>query len=185
MRFYQKALALLTSTVLIPCYAAVQIGPLMREEKVLGYTSGGSIQLDITDYARPPFYKGKMPLRYKAEKGLLGTMRLTHWLDYGAFRIDFSSKGERRVPGVGASIPGSARAVTSKGELLAQATVIGLKKGVGFEIEEIHYSNGTPSFRCRSVISFADIGNDGYKAQEVILYGRKTNDYFFLWPTGH
>ena len=106
--------------------------------------------------------------------------RLTQWSDFGIYRNTFSPGTGRGIPGIGASIPGAARTTDSLGRLLAEAHVVNLTKGEGFEINEVHYgADGTPVFRCRSAIDFS-----GYKIRELERTGRKSGDYYFLWPTG-
>lgn len=174
---------MLVALFLMLTFQAQQIekpSSLIREEKVIGHTNEGITEIQVTEYERPPFYHGKLPLMYTTGKRDFSYSRLTLWADFGSFRNTFKLGAHRGIPGVGASIPGSARVTDSQGRLLAEAEVVKLTKDVGFEIEEIHYSrNGSPIFRCKSFIDFS-----GYKVKEVNSTGKKLREYFFLWPTG-
>jgi hypothetical protein len=114
---------------------------LIREEKVLRRTNGVLV-IQVTEHQRPPFYRGEVPFIYvsaKKEFGSVSSVRVTLWNDFKSFRNDFELGSEDHVPGVGLSIPGSARSTNAQGKLLVEAHVVNLKKGQGFEIEEVHY----------------------------------------------
>jgi hypothetical protein len=158
-------------------------GPLMREQKIIQYTKTGLAEIEVTEHYRPPFYRGPMPLKYRTGQHDFGgsTIRWTVWSDFGTFKVDYAPGSQRRVEGFGVSVPGNGRALDPRGRLLAEARGIGLKKAVGFELEETHYSaDMVPIFKCRSFIDF-----DGHKVQEIVLMGTKVSEYFFVWPTGH
>ena len=95
--------------------------------------------------------------------------RTTVWQDFGSFRNTFA---------VDRPYPDNVKTTDSHGNLVAEAHVVNLVKGEGYEIEETHYSAGKKIFTARSFVSL-----DGYKESEKSTQGTKERDYFFVWPS--
>lgn len=134
---------------------------------------------------RPPFFKGKMPLRYHEGKRMLAMdERGTVYQDFGKFRNRFVY---REPANEFSGITDGARTTDSAGRLLAEARVVRFIEGEkgqpvsGIEIEEQYYdAAGKVVFTCRSVIEMGT----GFKVSEKEQKGRKTEDFYFLWPAG-
>jgi len=119
---------------------------------------------------KPLFYKGDMPLRYKVAYGpetvIIGLMKPIYY-DFGDFRNYFiydliTAKG--------------AQTYDREGALLAEAVA---KEGdMGIELEEIHYHDGAPIFKCKCLID----PTFGEKKSQTMEVGKKERDYYFLWP---
>ena len=141
------------------------------------------MEVETTMQEQPPYYSGPLPLTYRSCINQIGFgpssgPDITLWSDFGTFRVSYSQKNERQIPGVGLRIPASAVALDVNGRRVATAQVLNVTRGVGIEIEEIHYSgSGGEEFRCKSKVAF-----HGAKVSESEAVGRKTRDYFFLWP---
>jgi hypothetical protein len=129
---------------------------------------------------KPPFYKDSMPLKYSVgfpPGGLPG-------YSYGSEKPLFYEFDDFTVYFIyeGAIVIG-AQAYDEKKQLLAEVTNIyfyareDMKQGI--DIEELHYdTTGKLIYKCRSVID----PFEKYKTEEKEQIGKKTRDYFFIWP---
>lgn len=152
---------------------------LMKEEKVLGYTRNGETLFEVTHRVSPLFYRGAVPLTFRSGAFEMSFTTITKWAEFDGFRIAYGISGQKKVPGVGASIAATAVATTSDGEVIARAEVVDLVKGSGFFVEEEHLSAaGDISYAAKSFFTF-----EGEKQSESEVRGKKAGDYFFLWPT--
>lgn len=128
---------------------------------------------------KPPFYQGSMPLSYRAaylpggEPGY--TFRIGQPIFYSF--VEFTNYFVYRGP----LIVGS-QTYDRQERLLAEVTNIiyfidGNKQGM--KIEEIHYgTNGRPMFTSRSQVNT----DNGFKMKETEATGKKSRDYYFIWP---
>jgi hypothetical protein len=145
-------------TVGLPDTASGQAGVLVYETEL---------------HQRPPFYKGPMPLRYRAGKRSLGMgMDIVYWHEFAGWRNSFSYSG--------VMILESARATGGSGQLVAEATMVRIDREARRIIfRERHYSSdGRVAFECLGSYS---IGL-GFKLSETETRGTKTREFFFILP---
>lgn len=128
---------------------------------------------------RPKYYNGRMPLYYQAGyppwgmRAAVSGKEIPLFYDFGDFKNWFIYQGPHLV---------GARTQDKSGILLAKARLryfVTDDGRQGIEAEEVHYgADGKPAFSCRSKIS----DDDGFKVAEEDRIGRKTRDYYFIWP---
>lgn len=138
---------------------------------------GPVIVYEHTIQQRPPFYKGPMPLHFKAGKrpfAMNEMITLYHAFDGWKNIFDYTN------PSLAFSgIADHAKTVDDYGRVIAEARLVRILKGQGVEIEETHYtSNGKIQFKCRSQFDFGI----GFKRSEYDAKGTKERDYYFIWP---
>ena len=133
-------------------------------------------------FEKPPFYDGPLPLtfmlgRFAASYGV-GRDIIHNFKNFVNIfiYIDRSNKSK--------GIPNGARTVGTGNKMLAEARLLQLprdatKQPQQIEIEEFHYdADGKLKFKCKSKIDFSS----GFKIGETEATGKKTEEYYFIWP---
>lgn len=126
---------------------------------------------------KPPFYTGRMPLKYKVGYHSWGfpVIRLMKPLfyDFGSFTNWFIYQGITVI---------GAQTRDRNGTLLAESKLCYFpteQVKPRIEAEEIHYNaEEKPIFYCVSEIDAAT----GEKTKEKEMKGKKVNEYYFVWP---
>lgn len=127
----------------------------------------------VTLYQRPPFYKGDMPLVYKAGMRPLGMgMDIVYWHKFNGWENRFSYSSVLVLE--------SAKAYSDSGDLFAELKFVEIvKEKHRYLFREIHYSSaGRIQFEC---LSEYGIGS-GFKLKETGVRGTKKKDFFFILP---
>lgn len=155
--------------------------PIWREIN-LERLEGPTVTYEETVNIQPTFYKGSMPLSFRATKKLFDRVwKISLYQEFEEFRNTFIYP-DRKIAFSG--IASGARTTDASGRLLAEARLLRLiseetEQLQGIEIEEFHYdTNGRFKFKCKSKIDF----RMGFKSAETERIGKKTRDYYFIWP---
>lgn len=134
-----------------------------------------------TLHARPPFYKGPLPLTYSVGEAGIPGLSVTFTMDFGEWHNEFIYLDLNKANYI---LANGARATDGKtGRVLAEAKLIepfiGTPKPL--IVEERHFGeDGKVLFRSKS--SFEK--SNGFKISEGETTGTKVRDYFLLWPIG-
>lgn len=133
----------------------------------------GVLVSDHTLNEKPPFYNGRMPLRYRSGGIPLGGIGvLVLWHEFDDYKIEFKQ---------GAMVE-SATAKDASGHLLAKLRFADLK-GQRARFHETHYArDGSVEFECLSTF-VPKIPQLAFKTEESEQKGKKRTEYFFMLPT--
>ena len=94
------------------------------------------------------------------------------YYDFGSYITFFIYKGTIII---------GAQTYNKEKDLIAEAEVhyfITKENEQGIELKEIHYADGKPIFKCKSLID----PYTGDKIKQIDEKGRKTRDYYSIWP---
>ena len=128
---------------------------------------------------RPPFYKGPLPLKFEVGyppgslPGDIYSDERPLFYDFEEFINYFIYYG---------TILAGAQTYDKEGRLLAEISDIRYfttEEGEqGIEVEEIHYTEDKPIFKCKSLVD----SYTGEKIKQAEEVGRKEKDYYFILP---
>jgi hypothetical protein len=170
----------LNMVMFVPLFAS-DGGEKIMETKTLriikSESGANELDVEVIIYQKPPFYRGSMPLKFISRKQFVGpnsTITLEHR------HAEWTNTYRYEDPVLFYSgIATESRTTDKEDKVLATARLSRLIKGQGIEIEEIHYNtDGQVVFKCTSTIDFGI----GFKKTEDVTFGKKQNDYYFVWP---